>query len=341
MMTRDKFIELEPCDEKHGSWGQMGTEVACKTWLSGGQLMVNRKTWFSHMFRTQGGDFGFPYPNPGVSKARKYSKWLWLGDNWDKAIHPLSWLLDKFAPVPDWHDISKGIIYYTCNTHDPIIEEACRIQLRKAAGDKKIVAVSLNQPIEFGDVNIQVDGQRGPVMMHQQIMEGLKACDTDIVFLCESDVLYHPSHFDYFPTRKDGYFYNTNVWRLRYEDGHALYVDDCKQVSGMSAYRETLIQQYEKRLSILADDRELSRKTGYEPGTHKRDPRVYDYDAEGWKSSSPNIDIRHGDTLTSNRWSKDQFRNQKFTEGWTESDEVPDWGKTKGRFIEFLGELNG
>ena len=24
MMTRDKYFELEPCDEKHGSWGQQG-----------------------------------------------------------------------------------------------------------------------------------------------------------------------------------------------------------------------------------------------------------------------------------------------------------------------------
>jgi glycosyltransferase involved in cell wall biosynthesis len=102
MMTRYRWFKLNICDEKHGNWGQQGVEVACKSWLSGGRVVVNRKTWYAHLFRTQGGDFGFPYPNPGVSKARAYSKDLWLNDKWDKAIHPFSWLIDKFSPVPGW-----------------------------------------------------------------------------------------------------------------------------------------------------------------------------------------------------------------------------------------------
>ena len=102
MVTRERYFALDLCDEGHGSWGQQGTEVACKTWLSGGKCIVNRKTWYAHLFRTQGGDFGFPYPNPGIAQARKYSQDLWLNDKWDKAVHPLSWLIDRFAPVPEW-----------------------------------------------------------------------------------------------------------------------------------------------------------------------------------------------------------------------------------------------
>jgi len=341
MATRDKYWELGLCDESWGSWGQQGTEVALKTWLSGGRVICNKKTWYAHMFRTQPG-FNWPYPAPGKSqqKARQISRDIFLNDKWDKAIHPLSWLIDKFAPIPDWeNDPTKGIIYYTCNTHEPLIESACRKQLRKAAGEIPIVAVSLNQPIDFGDVNIQIDGQRSPEMMHRQILEGLEACDAEVVFLCESDVLYHPDHFAFTPPRKDGYFYNTNVWRLRYKDGHALYMDDCKQVSGMCAYHETLLHQYEKRMDVLAEDGKFSRRTGFEPGTHQRDPRVYDFKAEGWKSNNPNIDIRHDETLTSNRWKKEQYRNQRYTQGWTEADEVPGWGMTKNRFDEFIGEI--
>ena len=102
MMQRERYWELGGMDEDHGSWGQMGTELACKAWLSGGRQVVNKKTWFSHMFRTQPG-FGFPYPNPGVEQARKHSRWLWLEGNWKQAIHPLSWLVEKFAPIPDWN----------------------------------------------------------------------------------------------------------------------------------------------------------------------------------------------------------------------------------------------
>jgi glycosyltransferase involved in cell wall biosynthesis len=102
MATRKKYFELDLCDERHGSWGQQGTEVACKTWLSGGRVVISKKTWYAHLFRTQGGDFGFPYPNPGIEKARKYSQDLWLNNKWDKAKYPLDWLIKKFAPVPEW-----------------------------------------------------------------------------------------------------------------------------------------------------------------------------------------------------------------------------------------------
>jgi len=43
MLTRDKYWELNICDESFGGWGQQGTEVACKTWLSGGKLICNKR----------------------------------------------------------------------------------------------------------------------------------------------------------------------------------------------------------------------------------------------------------------------------------------------------------
>lgn len=105
LMERKRYWELGGLDEAHGSWGQMGTEISCKTWLSGGRQVVNKKTWFAHMFRTQGG-FSFPYQISGEAqnKAKEYSKRLWLGNNWPNAKHDLSWLIDRFSPVPDWHE---------------------------------------------------------------------------------------------------------------------------------------------------------------------------------------------------------------------------------------------
>jgi hypothetical protein len=109
MMERDRYWELEGCDEKHGSWGQLGTEWACKTWLSGGKLLTYKKTWFAHMFRTGnfsgafegGGSFPYHMPWQDQENARIYSKDLWLNDKWPKAIRPLRWIIDHFQP-PDW-----------------------------------------------------------------------------------------------------------------------------------------------------------------------------------------------------------------------------------------------
>lgn len=110
MMHRKRYNELGKLDERHGSWGQMGTEIACKSWLSGGVQVVNKKTWYSHMFRTQGGDFGFPYKISGSDqeKARKYSRDLWLNDRWKRAVRPFRWIIEKFAPVPDWEEVANA-----------------------------------------------------------------------------------------------------------------------------------------------------------------------------------------------------------------------------------------
>ena len=110
LMDRERFWELGGMDEGHGSWGQFGTELACKAWLSGGKMITSKKTWFAHMFRTGNfrlyGESSFPYPISGSDQdfAKQYSRDLWLNDKWPGAKHPLKWLVDRFAPVPDWHD---------------------------------------------------------------------------------------------------------------------------------------------------------------------------------------------------------------------------------------------
>jgi glycosyltransferase involved in cell wall biosynthesis len=111
LMRRDRFWDLGGMDEATGSWGQFGTELACKAWLSGGKMITSKKTWFAHMFRT--GNFRgafetgtFPYEISGEAQeyAKQYSRDLWLNDKWPKAVKPLSWLVDHFKPVPDWHE---------------------------------------------------------------------------------------------------------------------------------------------------------------------------------------------------------------------------------------------
>lgn len=104
MLTRAKYWELDICEEAFGSWGSQGIEVACKLWLSGGKVMVNHKTWYAHMFRTQGGDFSFPYEQKQsqVDNAKNYARQLFFEGRWPKAKRPLSWLVKRFAPVPGW-----------------------------------------------------------------------------------------------------------------------------------------------------------------------------------------------------------------------------------------------
>lgn len=104
MLTRENYWKWDVCDEQAGSWGNQGLEVACATWLSGGQVFVNHTTWYAHMFRTQGGDFGFPYEQHGreVQRTKNYIKDKFWNMKHKGQIHPISWLLEKFWPIKGW-----------------------------------------------------------------------------------------------------------------------------------------------------------------------------------------------------------------------------------------------
>lgn len=100
MVTKEMYFRLNLCDETLGSWGSQGIEVACKTWLSGGRVVINRRTWYAHMFRTkQENDFGFPYEIKIKDHKRLVKDLFWSGA-WEHQTRPLSWLVKKFWPIP-------------------------------------------------------------------------------------------------------------------------------------------------------------------------------------------------------------------------------------------------
>jgi hypothetical protein len=227
--------------------------------------------------------------------------------------------------------MDSGIVYYTDNRLDPFIMRAVQRQIAKAG--LPIISVSL-KPVDFGK-NIVLPYEPGALTMFQQILTGLEENCADVIFFCEHDILYHPSHFLFVPTRDDVYYYNENVYKVRYPDGKALtYL--CQQTSGLCAYRELLLKHYRERVRLVKQNG-YTREIGYEPGTHNREARVDDFKAISWMSEYPNIDIRHDKNLTPSRWRKDQFRNQKFTAGWKEVTTVPGWGEVaEGQIIEVL-----
>lgn len=346
MLTREKYLELDICDETYGSWGQQGVEVACKTWLSGGRMMVNKKCWYAHMFRTTK-EFTFPWPASGSAqeKARELSKDIWFNNKWPKAIHDFKWLIDKFSPVPGWEEITKGIVYYTDNELDPKIMKLCQDQLMKIESSKlPVVSVSL-KPIEFG-TNYVLNEKRGLLTMAKQILKGLEESTADVIFLCEHDVLYHPSHFDFTPINREKYYYNTNSWMVRAKDGHSLFYEH-KSLSGMCGYRETLLKHFRERVRRIEELekeangtgqvkafsgnmiplREAIHRLGFEPGTHTRPERIDMLWNETYKSKEPNLDIKHDHNWTKNRWSVAEFRDKTVANTWKEDNQVPGWGR--------------
>lgn len=359
MMTRDKYFELGVCDEELGSWGSQGIEVACKTWLSGGRVVCNHRTWYAHLFRTQGGDFGFPYPLGGhqVERAKKGVRELFFEGKWSKAVKPLSWLVEKFWPVPGWTDEdldnlkkrekplkrqvkanepTRGIVYYTDNRLDPAIMTAAQHRLDHCRNGHQLVSVSL-KPLTFG-VNITLDLERSILTMFKQILTGLEASEAEVVFLAEHDVLYAPGYLDFTPPDRTKIFYNVNVWHIRQSDGHAVYYT-AKRTSQLCAYRDVLLEHYRRRVERVEVDG-FTRKIGFEPASHGRSERIDDLRSDAWMAKHPNLDLKHGKNLTPARWETAAFRDQRNCRDWTETDgAIPYWGQVAGRFDEFINEV--
>ena len=358
MISRKRYWELNICDEKHGSWGQQGVEVAMKTWLSGGRLITTKKTWYSHMFRTQGGDFGFPYPMSGTDqdKARQYSKELWLQNTWPlkKEGRDLNWVLNKFYPVPDWHydpktqkpeslikqpvvnGLKKGMIFFTDNQLNTRVAHAVQKQLKSIG--LPIVSASL-KPMDNMGKNIYLPLQRGYLTMFKQILAALEASDADIIYFAEHDVLYHPSHFEFTPEKKDIFYYNVNWYKVRSTDGYAVSWE-ANQVSGLCAYRQVLLDHYRKVVSIV-ERFGYNHSMGFEPGSHNdketiltrdrskipEDVYVDDILREEWKSKYPNVDFRTGANLSKSKWTMADFRDKTTAKNFKISsvDNIPGW----------------
>ena len=87
--------------------GAEAQEVCLKTWLSGGRYVLNKLTWYAHKKKRVGkrkNEYGYRKPVGQWRKSRAYAIECWTNNKWPKQKYKLNWLVDKFKPVPDWHD---------------------------------------------------------------------------------------------------------------------------------------------------------------------------------------------------------------------------------------------
>lgn len=231
--------------------------------------------------------------------------------------------------------LTKGLVYYTNNKPAENIFLACQKQLNRCMEIWGFPIYSISQrPINFG-INTVMDLEKSAKSMFKQILKGLEECQTDIVFLIEHDLLYHPSHFDFTPQKDDHFYFNLNFWNVSSLDGKAVYYIH-NDVSMVCAYRSLLLKHYRKVV-------EWVEKMGYRyswgfspPKGLPKEERYGHYTY--YRSAVPDVNIRHPNAFTRQRMNKSEFRSERSCREWTESDGVPGWGKTLGRFDEFLAE---
>jgi len=101
-MKKDYFHELDLMDEvKYGTFASEFQEIGLKCWLSGGRVIVNKKTWYAHWHKTE--TRGYSLNKADGDKAVEFVKqWMDGKYKWEYQKHTIDWLVEHFAPVPTW-----------------------------------------------------------------------------------------------------------------------------------------------------------------------------------------------------------------------------------------------
>jgi glycosyltransferase involved in cell wall biosynthesis len=107
--NRKYFMEhIGLLDEIHYSpFGGEQLEIGLKYWLGGGQNKVVKNTWYAHLRKTKHhyNKHLFSTLHKRNAEAQAGHEWSakhWMNNEEPNMIHPFSWLVEKFYPVPSW-----------------------------------------------------------------------------------------------------------------------------------------------------------------------------------------------------------------------------------------------
>ena len=116
-MTKNHFDHfLHGLSEKgYGAFAQEAQEIGNKTWLGGGALKVNKKTWYAHLHKSK--QYGRMYHvsrqwNQEMADGTSWSCDFWMNNRWKERVHDIDWLVDeKFPGMPAWPKNWKELYY--------------------------------------------------------------------------------------------------------------------------------------------------------------------------------------------------------------------------------------
>jgi glycosyltransferase involved in cell wall biosynthesis len=92
--------------DTYSTFAQEPQEIGLKYWLGGGAIKVNKKTWYAHLHK--GKQYGRMYKEDYHTVAsHNWSAKHWMSNDEPNMIHPISWLVEKFWPVPTWPEDRK------------------------------------------------------------------------------------------------------------------------------------------------------------------------------------------------------------------------------------------
>lgn len=124
-MTKNHFDNfLHGMDEKnYGTFAQEPQEIGLKTWLGGGRMIINKKTWYAHLHK------GKQYKQMArldraylrdLHQGHVFTVNHWMNNLWPDRVYNIEWLVEKFWPIPTWPEnwVKKEILIYSASIHN-------------------------------------------------------------------------------------------------------------------------------------------------------------------------------------------------------------------------------
>ena len=107
-------------DTNYGTFAQEQQEIGLKYWLGGGMVKVNKNIWYAHLFKKgrhyESGKFSTRNKKDKAQiMGNEYSTKHWMNNEEPNTIHPFSWLIEKFMPLPGWSYNWREIYETTSN----------------------------------------------------------------------------------------------------------------------------------------------------------------------------------------------------------------------------------
>lgn len=103
------FLRLGPLDQANYNFYSESIEVGLRQWMSGGRVVINKKTWYAHYHKGQNNlhtvdgrvGRGFMLSMHGKRASEAYATDFWINDRMPSATRTFAWFIDHFWPLLD------------------------------------------------------------------------------------------------------------------------------------------------------------------------------------------------------------------------------------------------
>lgn len=104
-MNRDYFYHLDLMDwKRYGTFWNEAQEIGFKTWLSGGKVMINKKTWYAHLHKGSKYGRGYFLDKRTIEQGAMFVNSWPHNEAWKKQTLPFHTMIERFLPMPGWPD---------------------------------------------------------------------------------------------------------------------------------------------------------------------------------------------------------------------------------------------